>query len=53
MANLPLKLPATMLAQLQRRAALLGCARAALARDLIADGLQRLEASAPIDKEVA
>jgi hypothetical protein len=53
MEGLPVKLPADLMAQLQHRADRLGCSRAALARDLIASGLERLESAAAIDGEVA
>jgi hypothetical protein len=53
MAALPIKLPADLLEALAHRAQRLGCARTALARDLIAQGLDRLESAAAIDGEVA
>lgn len=46
MASVPIKLPADLLAQLQNRADLLCCSRAALGRVLIAQGLERLETAA-------
>jgi hypothetical protein len=51
MEALPVKLPADLMAQLQHRADRLGCSRAALARDLVAQGLERLESAAAIDGE--
>lgn len=53
MASIPLKLPGDLLEALQHRADRLGCSRGALARDLIAKGLEQLEAAAAIDGEVA
>ena len=52
MGSLPVKLPADLMAQLQHRADRMGCSRAALARDLVAQGLERLESAAAIDGEV-
>lgn len=43
MASIPLKLPGDLLEALQHRADRLGCSRGALARDLVATGLERLE----------
>lgn len=51
MASLPVKLPADLMAQLQHRADRLGCSRAALARDLLASGLERLESAAATNEE--
>jgi predicted transcriptional regulator len=53
MESLPVKVPADLMTQLQHRADRLGCSRAALARDLVAQGLERLESAAAIDGEVA
>ena len=53
MASVPVKLPAALLEALKHRADRLGCSRAALARDLVAQGLELLEAAAAIDGEVA
>jgi hypothetical protein len=52
MKAIPLKLPADLLEALQHRADRLGCSRGALARDLVAAGLERLESAAAIDGEV-
>jgi len=46
MKPLPVKLPADLLEALAHRAQRLGCARTALARDLIAQGLEQLESAA-------
>lgn len=46
MATLPIKLPADCLASLQSRAEQIGTSRAALARTLVVQGLERLEAAA-------
>lgn len=46
MPTLPIKLPADCLASLQSRAEQIGTTRGALARTLVVQGLQRLEAAA-------
>jgi hypothetical protein len=48
MAPLPGRLPATALAQLQAAADRLGCNRGALARTFLVQGLEQLEAGAPL-----
>ncbi|MFM7269722.1 MAG: hypothetical protein ACKOGI_07390 [Vulcanococcus sp.] len=46
MATLPVKLPADCLTSLQSQADQIGTTRSALARALVVQGLQRLEAAA-------
>jgi len=46
MTSIPVKLPPDLVEGLMHRAQLLGCSRAALARDLIARGLADLETAA-------
>jgi hypothetical protein len=48
MATLPVKIPAAALAQLQATADRLGCNRGALARTFLVQGLEQLEAGAPL-----
>jgi len=48
MAPLPGRLPATALAQLQAAADRLGCNRGALARTFLVQGLEQLQAGAPL-----
>ena len=46
MATLPVKVPAAVVAQLQAQSDRLGCNRTALARTLLLQGLERLQAGA-------
>jgi hypothetical protein len=48
MITLPVKIPATALAQLQAAADRLGCNRGALARTFLVQGLEQLEAGGPL-----